>query len=748
MPPAAAQQIERRPHFVKAPGRDAPAVRQHTERLRGADPLVVVPKKCRGLDWIHAVLPGLGTSRTVDGVKHRGLLYSDLEFLLGGLVRIHDDCKDKVFKDVLFSPEFLYGVGASLGQDERFDTATPRLSAGVLMREIVDFATRTLDMENETYTARQPEDFFDLTPVPQYELAQVLAEGLTFRMLEDGEANRLGSGAAVLMWFGCRYQEVTRQGSDAEVGAVVEAILAARKMFARIEPDQASLSTARGGGRAFLTWVKERGHAVSAQLDDVEACKNNMLAAAALIARLNFQDAVETSKALFLQHRWTRLLNAFPLLKKMMGESSDVDIVRMVIQLSNTLLKTNLTVLSSEAQMANLEEALEPQLDVIEAISPGGRSEVEPAQRTRIVIEGHMRMAKAGKEKDPQVGSSTNEMISMQASFAILVESQDFKETAESIEEFMRGPILRKGERGEPPLQVDVFLLCLKARYLFLTKFLLGRVALSMQVVQQVPVLAAVQKFRMTNASIAEAKLVSDTLVRILLPKAPGTEFTIKGMLGYEYPLEDCFKIVSGKWAEIDWEVLLSHAPDAHKTKLSLEAYYALHDHTGRGRAMMFTSSEEMDALKPSMGKIFTKIIGYDCDDDHELSFHSVISLCRDALVAAKLVPIHSYDIVVKVNACFLNALRDAGVGFMKWLGMNALDARFPATWLPKDSIAMRPLKLILETAEKLADHNAEMPFVAKQTNLALTDQGFTPPGPPVRTVRLCKVVRLEGRKM
>ena len=104
--------------------------------------------------------------------------------------------------------------------------------------------------------------------------------------------------------------------------------------------------------------------------------------------------------------------------------------------------------------------------------------------------------------------------------------------------------------------------------------------------------------------------------------------------------------------------------------------------------------------------------------------------LCREALSAAKLVPIHSYDIVVKVNACFLNALRDAGVGFMKWLGMNALDAPFPATWLPKDSVAMRPLKLILETAEKLADHNAEMPFVAKQTNLALTDQGFTPPPP------------------
>ena len=131
------------------------------------------------------------------------------------------------------------------------------------------------------------------------------------------------------MWFGCRYQEVARQGADGEVGAVVETILAARKMFTRLEPDQASLSTARGGGRAFLTWVKERGHTFSAQLDDVEACKNNVLVAAALIGRLNFQDAVETSKALFLQHRWARLLNAFPLLKKMMGEASGVDIVKL-----------------------------------------------------------------------------------------------------------------------------------------------------------------------------------------------------------------------------------------------------------------------------------------------------------------------------------------------------------------------------------------------------------------------------------
>ena len=58
--------------------------------------------------------------------------------------------------------------------------------------------------------------------------------------------------------------------------------------------------------------------------------------------------------------------------------------------------------------------------------------------------------------------------------------------------------------------------------------------------VQQAPFLSAVQKIRMASASVAEAKLVSDALVRILLPKAPGTEYTVKGMLGYVYSLEDC----------------------------------------------------------------------------------------------------------------------------------------------------------------------------------------------------------------
>jgi len=56
MPPVAAQPVERKPHFVKAPGKDTlMIVRQHTERLRGTDPLVVVPRGCKGLGWLHAV---------------------------------------------------------------------------------------------------------------------------------------------------------------------------------------------------------------------------------------------------------------------------------------------------------------------------------------------------------------------------------------------------------------------------------------------------------------------------------------------------------------------------------------------------------------------------------------------------------------------------------------------------------------------------------------------------------------------
>ncbi len=45
MPPVAAQPVEKKPHFVKAPDKGTLViVRQHTGRLRGTDPLVVVPR--------------------------------------------------------------------------------------------------------------------------------------------------------------------------------------------------------------------------------------------------------------------------------------------------------------------------------------------------------------------------------------------------------------------------------------------------------------------------------------------------------------------------------------------------------------------------------------------------------------------------------------------------------------------------------------------------------------------------------
>ena len=73
----------------------------------------------------------------------------------------------------------------------------------------------------------------------------------------------------------------------------------------------------------------------------------------------------------------------------------------------------------------------------------------------------------------------------------------------------------------------------MSARYLFLTRFLLGRVSFSVQVVQNSTFLASVQKIRMASASVTEAKLISDALVSVLLPKAPDSGFTIKSMMGY-----------------------------------------------------------------------------------------------------------------------------------------------------------------------------------------------------------------------
>jgi len=88
MPPAVARTIEKGPYFVRAPGRDTPLVRQNTEKLRGADPLIVVPARCKGLDWCRRSLPGLGGAQDVEGVTVKGFRYSDLEFIFSALVPI------------------------------------------------------------------------------------------------------------------------------------------------------------------------------------------------------------------------------------------------------------------------------------------------------------------------------------------------------------------------------------------------------------------------------------------------------------------------------------------------------------------------------------------------------------------------------------------------------------------------------------------------------------------------------------
>ena len=243
----------------------------------------------------------------------------------------------------------------------------------------------------------------------------------------------------------------------------------------------------------------------------------------------------------------------------------------------------------------------------------------------------------------------------------------------------------------------------------------------------------------MVSVSVSEAKLISDALVSVLLPKAPDSGFTIKSMLGYVYTLEDCLKLCLGEWREIDWEVWLNHAPEAHKSKMTLKEYYEPHDNNDQGRAMIFTSMAEMEVLEPVMQQVFSEVLGYDEDDMHTRSFSSVMKACRDALAVAKTTPVQSYDIVAKVNSCFLDALRDAGASYLSWLNLNSLVSPFPLHWLPKESVAMRPLELLMEAAVRLAEQHALMPFVAQQLNMGASEHSTITPHPPCRNCVSCK---------
>ncbi len=168
-------------------------------------------------------------------------------------------------------------------------------------------------------------------------------------MLECPVTGRLGAGAAVMMWLGCRYQPMARTGDGGVVGVVVEAILTARKIFARKEPDKAMLAYTRGGGRSVLSWVIERGWMVSSLIDDIEPCKVELRTVSGLIDRLNHQEKSEVEKATFLCHRLTRLLRSYPLLRALVGVSAEPDATKMILQLRNTVMTTaKLSMLSSE----------------------------------------------------------------------------------------------------------------------------------------------------------------------------------------------------------------------------------------------------------------------------------------------------------------------------------------------------------------------------------------------------------------
>ena len=685
------------------------------------------------MDWLCTVCPELSTTRMVEGKAVEGINYSDLELVLGAVIRIPEEFKSGVFKDIMFAPDFLIGLADALGEDARFDTETPRMSPTVLARDLMDFAVRVLGPNDHEYTADDPEHYVKLVPTQAYDLDCEEAEGLTFGMLECPLSGRLGQGAAILTWFGCRYQPVARAGVAGAKGCVVETILMARKIFARKQPDKALLPDAQGGGSAFLAWVAERGHAVEARLDDVEPCRAPLRVVSALIDRLNYQEWSEAEKGAFLKPRLALLLRAYPLLRALIGAAADADAVRLILQLNNALLPTRLTILSAEAQVAEVEDALEVHEDRIEGMGIGGPGEIDAAQRVRTIIEIHTKYERAEKGKDQQGGVAAGEVVGLNKTLVLLFESQAFQDIAVSIGSFMAGPIGRDGKtKGKAPQPADTFLKLVATRYLILTRFLFGRVSLSMQVMQQAPFLMAVAKLRMTAVTVSEAKLVADALARVLLPRDVKTDEVHRCMLGFTFSLEECLKLVTGKWADIDWEVFLTHSTEAHRMHLTLDQYYTHKEAaSGKDRAMPYTSQEEMVSLSESMKLVFDSVLGYAGEESSRRSFKGVMRLCLRALSAAASLPVQRCDILAKVNTCFHAALEDAGRNYARWLSLQGVDAAFPELWLPADSDALKALKLTMQTSAAVADHVTDLPFCAVQSNTNMSEKGASPPPPP-----------------
>ena len=724
MPPV--RRVERKGGFLVADGRNNAVTMALTEVLRGADPIIVWERRCKGLDWLGKVFPEIMTQQLVGGVVRTGILYSELEYVLGGVVRIHEDFKGLEFKNTLLHPGFLTDVSTALGEDERFDTESVRTSLSILARQVVDFATRVLGDGDERFTANEPDHFFPVAAVPAYDATGLQAEGLTFGMLVCRVTGRLCGGAAVLTWFGCRYQPAARRCDHGEVGVVVEAILTARRIFTRKEPDKAVLAYARGGGRAFLAWVIERGLAVGPRLDDIEPCKREMSVVYSLIDRLNHQEKSEVEKSVFLCQRLTRLLKSFPLLQAMIGSAADVDIARMVLQLHNALLApSKLNLVSAEAQVAEVEDALEGYEDRVEAVSAGGSDECDPAIRVRTIIEVHAKFEKADKVKDLIGGGTAGEALGLSRPLVAVLESQSFKDVAASIGTFMEGTMKGRGNRREKPLDADVFLKCIAARYRFLTGYLLGKASFSMQATEQSPLLAGLARVRMTGTTLAEVKIVAEAVGRVLLPRDLNGDGVHKTMLGFSFSHESCLLLVTGKWSLIDWETFLIHEPAAHRMSVPLGEYYSLREAaTGKGRAMKYTSLAELTKLKDTMSLVFDNVLGYGEEETVRRSFGGVINRCLKALDVAATLPIQACDIMVKVSTAFNHALDDAGRTFLKWVSSQLVDAPFPPTWLPKGSEALVPLKHTLNAADRVADNTTDLPFCSMQASSSRSTEG------------------------
>ena len=107
MPAASVPKKEQRVHFVKAGGRETAASEVVTEALRGADPLVAWSRKVTDFEWLRDACEQVFDRQEVEGVQVEGIRYSNLELILGSLIRVGDDYKGWVFKDTMFAPDFL-----------------------------------------------------------------------------------------------------------------------------------------------------------------------------------------------------------------------------------------------------------------------------------------------------------------------------------------------------------------------------------------------------------------------------------------------------------------------------------------------------------------------------------------------------------------------------------------------------------------------------------------------------------------